>query len=54
MLRNIKPLLRKNRFMFCLLRSGFKCDTEKETDSLYYSMFSLVNHEENWKGGVAF
>lgn len=54
MLWSIKPVLRKNRFMFSLLRAGFKWDTERETDSLYYFIVFLVNHQENWKGGVAF
>lgn len=37
-----------------LLRIGFKWDAERETNSLFYSMFSAVNHQGDWRGGVAF
>lgn len=42
MLYNIKAVLRKTRYMFPLLRARFKWgDTERETESLYYSIYFL-------------
>lgn len=41
MLWNIKAVLRKTRYMFPLLRARFKWDTERETVSLYYSVYFL-------------
>lgn len=54
MLWNIKSVLRKSNFKISLLRIGFKWDAERETNSLFYSMFSAVNHQGDWRGGVAF